>query len=157
CRTCRWRCRKTTGCVPSAGSARRRSDRSAAAAMDLPRGGGGRWQRAAADPAGRPACAAMVRWSVHRRDGGALPSGCHACLAAAELKAALRPAPHAFVPRERQSMKTLLLFVATALAEIVGCYLPYLWLRRAGSAWLLLPGAIALTAFVWLLTLHPTA
>src|SRR5690606_19528343 len=99
----------------------------------------------------------MVRWSAHRRDGGAVPSGCHACLAAAELKAALRPAPHAFVPRERQSMNTLLLFVATALAEIVGCYLPYLWLRRAGSAWLLLPGAIALTAFVWLLALHPAA
>ena len=54
-------------------------------------------------------------------------------------------------------MKTLLLFVATALAEIAGCYLPYLWLRKDGSAWLLLPAAIALAAFVWLLTLHPAA
>ena len=54
-------------------------------------------------------------------------------------------------------MKTLLLFVATALAEIIGCYLPYLWLRKDGSAWLLLPAAVALAAFVWLLTLHPTA
>src|SRR3546814_16029407 len=54
-------------------------------------------------------------------------------------------------------MKTLLLFVATALAEIVGCYLPSLWLRKAGSPWLLLPAAVALAAFVWLLTLHPTA
>src|SRR3546814_2122475 len=54
-------------------------------------------------------------------------------------------------------MKTLPLFVATALAEIVGCYLPYLWLRKDGSAWLLLPAAVALAAFVWLLTLHPTA
>lgn len=26
--------------------------------------------------------------------------------------------------------KTLGLFVATALAEIVGCYLPYLWLKK---------------------------
>lgn len=54
-------------------------------------------------------------------------------------------------------LKTLALFVATALAEIVGCYLPWLWLRRDGSPWLLLPAAAALALFVWLLTLHPTA
>jgi len=54
-------------------------------------------------------------------------------------------------------MKALLLFAATALAEIVGCYLPWLWLRRGGSAWLLLPAAVALIAFVYLLTLHPAA
>ncbi len=54
-------------------------------------------------------------------------------------------------------MKTLLLFVVTALAEIVGCYLPWLWLRRDGSPWLLLPAAASLALFVWLLTLHPTA
>lgn len=47
-------------------------------------------------------------------------------------------------------VRTFLLFGVTALAEIVGCFLPYLWLRRHGSPWLLLPGAI------WLLTLHPT-
>lgn len=54
-------------------------------------------------------------------------------------------------------LKTLALFVATALAEIVGCYLPYLWLRQDRSAWLLLPAALALAAFAWLLTLHPAA
>jgi len=54
-------------------------------------------------------------------------------------------------------MKTLLLFVLTALAEIVGCYLPWLWLRQAGSAWLLAPAAASLALFVWLLSLHPTA
>lgn len=54
-------------------------------------------------------------------------------------------------------LKTLLLFIATALAEIVGCYLPYLWLRQHGSAWLLLPAAASLVLFAWLLTLHPTA
>ena len=54
-------------------------------------------------------------------------------------------------------MKTLLLFVATALAEILGCYLPWLWLRKGGSAWLLLPAAASLALFVWLLSLHPTA
>ncbi|MCW0453384.1 YnfA family protein [Xanthomonas sacchari] len=54
-------------------------------------------------------------------------------------------------------MKTLLLFVLTAVAEIVGCYLPYLWLREQRSDWLLLPAAGSLAAFVWLLTLHPAA
>lgn len=54
-------------------------------------------------------------------------------------------------------MKTLLLFLLTAVAEIVGCYLPYLWLRKGGGAWLLLPAAASLALFVWLLTLHPTA
>ena len=53
--------------------------------------------------------------------------------------------------------KTLLLFVLTALAEIVGCYLPWLWLRQGGSAWLLVPTAASLALFVWLLTLHPAA
>ena len=54
-------------------------------------------------------------------------------------------------------MKTLVLFLLTALAEIVGCYLPWLWLRQHGSAWLLLPAAASLALFAWLLTLHPTA
>ena len=54
-------------------------------------------------------------------------------------------------------MKTLLLFVATAIAEILGCYLPYLWLRQGKSALLLIPASMALAVFVWLLTLHPTA
>ncbi len=54
-------------------------------------------------------------------------------------------------------LKTLGLFVLTALAEIIGCYLPYLWLRQDKSIWLLLPAALSLVAFVWLLTLHPTA
>ena len=54
-------------------------------------------------------------------------------------------------------MTTFLLFVLTAIAEIVGCYLPYLWLRKGGSAWLLLPAAASLALFAWLLTLHPTA
>ena len=54
-------------------------------------------------------------------------------------------------------IKTGLVFFATALAEIVGCFLPYLWLRKEGSPWLLLPAAISLAAFAWLLTLHPAA
>lgn len=54
-------------------------------------------------------------------------------------------------------LKTFALFVATAVAEIVGCYLPYLWLRQGASAWLLLPGVASLALFAWLLSLHPTA
>lgn len=54
-------------------------------------------------------------------------------------------------------LKTLLLFLATALAEIVGCYLPYLWLRQGGSVLLLVPAAVSLALFAWLLTLHPVA
>lgn len=54
-------------------------------------------------------------------------------------------------------MKTLVLFVLTAIAEIVGCYLPYIWLRQGGSAWLLVPAAFSLAIFVWLLSLHPEA
>jgi small multidrug resistance family-3 protein len=47
-------------------------------------------------------------------------------------------------------------FIATAVAEILGCYLPYLWLRKGKSPLLLLPAALSLAAFAWLLTLHPT-
>ena len=53
--------------------------------------------------------------------------------------------------------KTVGLFVATAVAEIIGCYLPYLWLKQDESVWLLLPAAASLAIFAWLLTLHPTA
>jgi len=55
------------------------------------------------------------------------------------------------------ALQTLLLFVATAVAEIVGCYLPWLWLKKDGSPWLLLPAAFSLGLFAWLLTLHPQA
>lgn len=54
-------------------------------------------------------------------------------------------------------LKTFALFVVTALAEIVGCYLPYLWLRKGGPLWLLIPAAVSLALFAWLLTLHPAA
>jgi small multidrug resistance family-3 protein len=53
--------------------------------------------------------------------------------------------------------QTAFLFFVTALAEIIGCYLPYLWLRHGKSAWLLLPAAVSLAMFSWLLTLHPEA
>lgn len=55
------------------------------------------------------------------------------------------------------ALKTFLLFVVTAVAEIVGCYLPYLWLKQDRPAWLLIPAAASLALFAWLLTLHPTS
>lgn len=54
-------------------------------------------------------------------------------------------------------IKTIALFVITALAEIVGCYLPYLWLKQDKSIIFLIPAALSLTLFAWLLSLHPTA
>ncbi|MET0356095.1 MAG: YnfA family protein [Cellvibrio sp.] len=54
-------------------------------------------------------------------------------------------------------LKVILLFLVTALAEIIGCFLPYLWLKKGGSIWLLAPAAASLALFVWLLTLHPAA
>ena len=56
-----------------------------------------------------------------------------------------------------RAMRTFSLYVATAIAEIVGCYLPYLWLKQGKSAALLIPGALSLAIFAWLLTLHPSA
>ena len=53
--------------------------------------------------------------------------------------------------------KVAALFIATAVAEIAGCYLTWLWLKQGKAAWLLLPAAISLGAFAWLLTLHPHA
>jgi small multidrug resistance family-3 protein len=54
-------------------------------------------------------------------------------------------------------IKIIDLFLITALAEIIACYLPYLWLREGKSVWLLIPAALSLAAFAWLLSLHPTA
>lgn len=53
--------------------------------------------------------------------------------------------------------RTFGLFFATAIAELVGCYFPLLWLTGKGPAWLLLPATLSLVVFVWLLTLHPSA
>ncbi|TKU59680.1 MULTISPECIES: YnfA family protein [Citrobacter] len=55
-------------------------------------------------------------------------------------------------------LKTTFLFFITALCEIIGCFLPWLWLKRGGAtAWLLIPAGMSLALFVWLLTIHPAA
>jgi small multidrug resistance family-3 protein len=52
---------------------------------------------------------------------------------------------------------TIGLFLLSAIAENIGCYLPYLYLRCGKPLWILVPGAASLAAFAWLLSLHPTA
>ncbi len=53
--------------------------------------------------------------------------------------------------------KRIALYAVTAVAEILGCYLPSLWLNQGRSPWLLVPAALSLAVFSWLLTLHPAA
>lgn len=52
---------------------------------------------------------------------------------------------------------TFCLFFITAIAEILGCYFPYLILNQGKTQWFWIPTAISLAVFVWLLTLHPAA
>ncbi|MFC6051722.1 hypothetical protein A6M14_03510 [Acinetobacter sp. Ac_877] len=52
---------------------------------------------------------------------------------------------------------TFFLFFITAIAEILGCYFPYLILNQGKSHWLWIPTLFSLAVFVWLLTLHPAA
>ncbi|MCP9446755.1 MAG: YnfA family protein [Nitrospira sp.] len=54
-------------------------------------------------------------------------------------------------------LSTTGLFVLTAIAEIVGCYLPLLWLTDRAPVGILVPATVSLALFVWLLSLHPTA
>ena len=49
------------------------------------------------------------------------------------------------------------LFAATAVAELGGCYLVFLWSRGGRSLALLGAAAVALGVFAWLLSFHPTA
>ena len=49
------------------------------------------------------------------------------------------------------------LFFVTALAEIGGCYLVFLWVRGGRSASLLIGAAVLLALFAWLLSFHPSA
>lgn len=52
---------------------------------------------------------------------------------------------------------TAVLYLMTALAEILGCYLWWLWLRQDKSAWFGVAGLAVLAIFAWLLTLHDAA
>lgn len=61
------------------------------------------------------------------------------------------------MPLPSHPLATAALFMLTAVMELTGCYLPWLWLRGHAGAWVLLPAALALAAFVGLLALHPAA
>jgi small multidrug resistance family-3 protein len=52
-------------------------------------------------------------------------------------------------------MKTYLLYLLAALAEIAGCYSVWAWWRLDRPVWWLMPGLGALALFAWLLALVP--
>lgn len=53
-------------------------------------------------------------------------------------------------------MKTVLVYGAAAVAEIAGCFAFWAWLRLGQPVWWLLPGALSLIVFAYLLTLVET-
>lgn len=55
-----------------------------------------------------------------------------------------------------KALSTFGLFCITSIAEIIGCYCIYAWLKLGKSAWLIVPSAVSLALFAWLLTLHPS-
>jgi small multidrug resistance family-3 protein len=54
-------------------------------------------------------------------------------------------------------LSTVLLFFLTALAELGGCYLVFLWMKGGRSGLLLAGAAVLLALFAGLLSLHPIA
>ena len=54
-------------------------------------------------------------------------------------------------------LKAVGLFLVTALAELTGSYLMYLWLKQGKPVWLAVPSILSFVVFGWLLTLHPGA
>jgi small multidrug resistance family-3 protein len=50
-------------------------------------------------------------------------------------------------------MRTTFVFIGAAIAEIVGCFAFWAWLRLGKPAWILLPGIASLLVFAYLLTL----
>jgi small multidrug resistance family-3 protein len=53
-------------------------------------------------------------------------------------------------------MKTAIVYVGAAVAEIAGCFAFWGWLRLGKPVWWLLPGVFSLIAFAYLLTLVET-
>jgi small multidrug resistance family-3 protein len=49
-------------------------------------------------------------------------------------------------------MTTIAIFSLTALLEIAGCFAFWAWAREGASAWWLVPGALGLVGFAYLLT-----
>ncbi len=53
-------------------------------------------------------------------------------------------------------MTTIFIYSAAALAEIVGCFAVWAWMRQGASVFWLAPGLVSLALFAWLLTLAPS-
>ena len=53
-------------------------------------------------------------------------------------------------------MKTTLVYIGAAIAEIAGCFAFWGWLRLGKPIWWLLPGLLSLIVFAYLLTLVDT-
>jgi small multidrug resistance family-3 protein len=56
----------------------------------------------------------------------------------------------------RSGMKTTLVYIGAAIAEIAGCFAFWGWLRLGKPVWWLLPGLLSLIVFAYLLTLVET-
>jgi small multidrug resistance family-3 protein len=50
-------------------------------------------------------------------------------------------------------MRSFLVYLAAALAEIAGCFSFWAWLRLHQPVWWIIPGMASLALFAWLLTL----
>jgi len=59
-------------------------------------------------------------------------------------------------PLTMPTLQTGLIYALAALAEIVGCFSFWAWLRLDKSAWWVAPGMVSLAIFAWLLTLVDT-
>ncbi|MGY4299887.1 small multidrug resistance family-3 protein [Bradyrhizobium sp. i1.4.4] len=53
-------------------------------------------------------------------------------------------------------MRTAVIYVGAAVAEIAGCFALWGWLRLSKPAWWLFPGLLSLIVFAYLLTLVQT-
>jgi len=49
-------------------------------------------------------------------------------------------------------MVSIAIYIAAGLAEIAGCFAFWAWLKLGRSAWWLVPGALSLALFAYLLT-----
>jgi len=102
--------------------------------------------------------AILIRWPLLRTDRCAFHDFAFRLLALRDPQGGLWQNPKCFEgDRKLELLRLTALFALTALAEIVGCYLPWLVIKQEGSLWLLVPAAVSLALFAWLLTLHPTA
>jgi len=54
-------------------------------------------------------------------------------------------------------MMSIAIYVAAGLAEIAGCFAFWAWLKLDRSVWWLVPGALSLALFAYLLTLVDSA